>query len=95
MSPKPTSRRRTTDDPFTGSWIYQGISHPGARGLRVRVVAVIRDSGKPDGRVLHSMTELEGGVRADDILEFTPRIAAEGRYSWVTSDASIADLRRE
>ena len=97
MRTQPSNGHRPADDVFNGAWIYQGTAHAWARGknLRVRIVAVIRDSDTPNARMLHSMAELDGGVRADDVVEFAPWIDAEGRFSWATSDARIADLRRE
>ena len=70
--------------------IYIGTTHPWARGLRIEVINVLRD-----GQVLNDDAEI-GDLRATDDIAFAPQIVeTDGtrRFSWVTSDATLADLR--
>ena len=69
---------------------YTGATHPWARGLRIEIVNVLRD-----GQVLNDDTEI-GELRATDDICFAPEIVEKDgarRFSWVTSDATLADLR--
>ncbi|GMV27615.1 MAG: hypothetical protein AMXMBFR58_36460 [Phycisphaerae bacterium] len=78
--------------------IYTGTEHPYLTGLRVRIVAVMKDAARPDhdpdAAYIRDDEDLGhvGGVTADDRVEVQPWLEAEGRYSWVTSDAKAMDL---
>ena len=77
---------------------YNGAEHPYLTGLRVRIVAVMKGAARPDHDpnvpYVHDDENLarEGGVTADDRVEVQPWLEAEGRYSFVTSDARAIDL---
>lgn len=78
--------------------IYTGTEHPYLTGLRVRIVAVMKDAARPDHDpdVPYVRDEEDiaraGGVTTDDRVEVQPWLAAEGRCSFVTSDALAIDL---
>jgi hypothetical protein len=69
--------------------IYTGTAHPWAKGLRVQIVAVLRGA-----RVLTDDDEIVR-LEATDLIAFAPEINENGkrRFSWVTSDATPADLK--
>lgn len=77
---------------------YTGTEHPYLTGLRVRIVAVMKGAARPehdpDGPYIRDDEDLDraGGVAADDRVEVQPWLEAEGRYSFVTSDARAIDL---
>ena len=75
---------------------YRGEGHPCLRGHTVRVVSVVkRPGGDPDkGVVCSTNDELRaaGGLEHGDLIEVAPWLPAAGRWSWVTSDATLADL---
>ena len=69
---------------------YIGTAHPWARGLRVEIVNILRGD-----QVLSDDGEI-GNLRADDLIAFAPEIVEKDgtrRFSWATSDATLADLR--
>ena len=70
--------------------IYVGSAHKWAKGLRIEIINVLRD-----GQVLNDDTEI-GALQATDDIAFAPEIVEKDgtrRFSWVTSDATLADLR--
>ena len=71
---------------------YTGTFHRWMNGLRVRVVKVIRDVDA--GPIFDNDADLAraGGLQAGDILEVQPWVKEEGRFSFVTSDASAGEL---
>ena len=76
---------------------YVGEDHPFLRGYVVKVVAAIKQpGGDPDlGVFFHTNEELAaaGGLDPEhDVLEVVPWLPTEGRWSWVSSDVSLADL---
>ena len=79
---------------------YDGDEHPYLRGHNVRIVAVLPRAASPDfdpdrdGRVLRDDDEIAraGGVTADDRVEVQPWLAAERRFSFVSSDPRAIDL---
>jgi hypothetical protein len=68
---------------------YVGSAHKALCGLRVLIRAVHRgdDIFEDDERI--------GALRATDMIEVVPEIIENGkrRFSWVTSDARLADLK--
>lgn len=79
---------------------YDGAEHGYLRGHKVRIVAVVknalRDDYDPDqdGQYIRDEDDLEraGGVTADDRVEVQPWLAAERRFSFVSSDPRAIDL---
>lgn len=69
---------------------YVGTTHPWAKGLRVRVIAIHR--GGDEGWVIDDDARLDGGLLPGDVVEFQPWVREEGRFSWVTGDAAPEDL---
>ena len=70
--------------------IYVGSAHKWAKGLRIEIVNVLRD-----GEVLNDDQDI-GALRPADDICFAPEIVEKDgtrRFSWVTSDATLADLR--
>lgn len=69
---------------------YIGSEHSYLHGCRVRIVAVLN----ADGRFIKDEDALSraGGVTAEDRIEVQPWLAAEERFSFVTSDSHAADL---
>ena len=70
--------------------------HPALAGLKVRIVAVLR-AGDPDDdnayvRDNETLARL-GGLRKNDRVEVQPWIEKQARYSWVTSDPRVCDLK--
>ena len=79
---------------------YHGTEHPYLRGCKVRIVGVMKRAAAPDydperdGSYLRDEDEIAraGGVTADDRVEVQPWIAAEHRWSFVSSDPKATDL---
>lgn len=71
---------------------YTGTAHRWMTGLLVKIVAVHRgedfmvDNDDDLARV--------GGIRPTDMVEVAPWLAKEKRFSWVTSDATPAEIAR-
>lgn len=67
---------------------YIGNTHKWAAGLRIQVVAILRD-----GEALYDDHTI-GEIRATDTIEFAPEIVENGkrRWSWVLSDATITEI---
>jgi hypothetical protein len=80
--------------------IYEGTEHGYMRGYEVRIVAVLKNAARADynpdedGQYLRDESDVEraGGVTADDRVEVQPWIAAEARFSFVSSDPRAIDL---
>jgi hypothetical protein len=80
--------------------IYQGTAHRFMRGLKVRIVAVLKGvdapdrDGEDDYSYLRDDAEVlrNGGLTEHDRVEVQPWIEEERRFSFVTSDARVADL---
>ena len=66
---------------------YDGTEHAYLRGHKVRIVAVLKNALRADEDL-----ERAGGVTADDRVEVQPWLAAEGRFSFVSSDPRAIDL---
>lgn len=79
---------------------YDGTEHAYLRGHKVRIVAVLKNALRADydpdrdGQYIRDEEDLEraGGVTADDRVEVQPWLAAEGRFSFVSSDPRAIDL---
>lgn len=75
---------------------YHGTEHPYLRGLKVRIVAVMKRAAAPDQDDSYLRDEdalaRAGGVTADDRIEVQPWLANEQRWSFVTSDPRALDL---
>jgi hypothetical protein len=79
---------------------YDGTEHGYLRGHKVRIIAVLKNALRADydpdqdGQYIRDEEELEraGGVTADDRVEVQPWLAAEGRFSFVSSDPRAIDL---
>jgi hypothetical protein len=79
---------------------YEGTEHGYLRGLRVRIVAVMKNALRADydpdkdGQYIRDEQDLEraGGVAAGDRVEVQPWLEAEGRFSFVSSDPRGIDL---
>ena len=75
---------------------YNGTEHPYLRGFKVRIVAVMKRAATPDQDDSYLRDEEElarvGGVTANDRVEVQPWLAAERRWSFVTSDPRAVDL---
>ncbi len=79
---------------------YEGTEHSFMRGLKVRVVGVLKGTDTPgrdpdaDYPCLHDEDGVarSGGVTQHDRLEVQPWIEEEGRFSFVTSDTRAVDL---
>lgn len=79
---------------------YDGTEHRYLRGLKVRIVAVLKNALRADydpdqdGQCIRDEEDLEraGGVTADDRVEVQPWLAAERRFSFVLSDSRAIDL---
>ena len=79
---------------------YAGTEHAYLRGHRVRIVAVLKNALRADydpdqdGQYIRDDEDLEraGGVTADDRVEVQPWLAAERRFSFVSSDPRAIDL---
>ena len=70
--------------------VYVGTTHPWAKDLRIEIVNILRGD-----QVLSDDSEI-GNLRADDLIAFAPEIVEKDgtrRFSWATSDATLADLR--
>jgi hypothetical protein len=79
---------------------YHGDEHPYLRGLKVRIVAVMKRAATPDydpdrdGSYLRDGDAIAraGGVTAEDRIEVQPWLEGERRWSFVTSDPRALDL---
>ena len=79
---------------------YDGTEHRYLRGIKVRIVAVLKNALRADydsdrdGQYIRDEEDLEraGGVTADDRVEVQPWLAAERRFSFVSSDPRAIDL---
>ena len=79
---------------------YDGTEHGYLRGHKVRIVAVLKNALRADydpdqdGQYIREEEDLEraGGVTADDRVEVQPWLAAERRFSFVSSDPRAIDL---
>ena len=79
---------------------YHGTEHLYLRGLKVRIVAVMKRAAAPDydpdrdGSYLRDEEDIAraGGVTADDRVEVQPWLADEKRWSFVCSDPRALDL---
>ena len=79
---------------------YHGTEHPYLRGLKVRIVGVMKRAAAPDydpdrdGAYLRDEEEIAraGGVTADDRVEVQPWLKEERRWSFVCSDPLATDL---
>ena len=79
---------------------YDGPEHAYLRGHKVRIVAVLKNAVRADydpdqdGQCIRDEEDLvrAGGVTADDRVEVQPWLAAEGRFSFVSSDPRAIDL---
>lgn len=79
---------------------YDGTEHAYLRGHKVRIVAVLKNALRADydpdrdGQYIRDEEDLEraGGVTADDRVEVQPWLAAEGLFSFVSSDPRAIDL---
>jgi hypothetical protein len=79
---------------------YHGDEHPYLRGLKVRIVAVMKGAAAPDHDPDRDDSYLRdedaiaraGGVTADDRVEVQPWLADEQRWSFVCSDPRALDL---
>ena len=79
---------------------YDGTEHAYLRGHKVRIVAVLKNALRADydpdrdGEYIRDEEDLEraGGVTADDRVEVQSWLAAEGRFSFVSSDPRAIDL---
>ena len=79
---------------------YRGSEHPYLKGYKVRIVAVMKRAAAPDydpdrdGSCLRDEDAIAraGGVTADDRIEVQPWLAAEQRWSFVSSDPRAIDL---
>ena len=79
---------------------YDGTEHGYLRGHEVRIVAVLKNALRADydpdqeGHYIRDEEDLEraGGVTADDRVEVQPWLAAEGCFSFVSSDPRAIDL---
>ena len=70
--------------------VYVGTTHPWAKDLRIEIVNILRGD-----QVLSDDGEI-GNLRADDLIAFAPEIVEKDgtrRFSWATSDATLAELR--
>lgn len=67
---------------------YVGTAHTWAKGMRIKILSVLRD-----GEILYSDREVNR-LRPTDQIEFAPEIIENGmrRFSWASSDATLADL---
>jgi len=75
---------------------YLGSEHPYLTGHRVKITAVHHGAlvSPDDSEILHTDEDISaaGGLDTDsDILEVAP-VHADGRVSWVTSDAQAGSL---
>jgi hypothetical protein len=80
---------------------YTGTEHRFLSGLKVRIIAVLKNAARADIDVdgtdydhIDDDDELvrAGGVTADDRIEVQPWLEEEGRFSFVTSDPRAIDL---
>lgn len=79
---------------------YDGTEHAYLRGHKVRIVAVLKNALRADydpdqdGQYIRDEQDLAraGGVTADDRVEVQPWLAAERRFSFVSSDPRAIDL---
>ena len=79
---------------------YHGDEHPYLRGLKVRIVAVMKRAAAPDydpdrdGSYLRDEDAIAraGGVTAEDRVEVQPWLEGEQRWSFVCSDPRALDL---
>ena len=79
---------------------YHGTEHPYLKGYKVRIVAVMKRAAAPDydpdrdDCYLRDEDDLAraGAVTADDRIEVQPWLAAEQRWSFVSSDPRALDL---
>jgi hypothetical protein len=79
---------------------YDGTEHAYLRGHEVRIVAVLKNALRADydpdreGQYIRDEEDLEraGGVTADERVEVQPWLAAERRFSFVSSDPRAIDL---
>lgn len=79
---------------------YDGTEHAYLRGHKVRIIAVLKNALRADydpdrdGQYIRDEEDLEraGGVTADDRVEVQPWLAAERRFSFVSSDPRAIDL---
>ena len=79
---------------------YHGDEHPYLRGLKVRIVAVMKGAAAPDHDPDRDDSYLRdedaiaraGGVTAEDRVEVQPWLEGEQRWSFVCSDPKATDL---
>lgn len=79
---------------------YDGTEHAYLRGHKVRIVAVLKNAVRADydpdrdGQYIRDEDDLvrAGGVTAEDRVEVQPWLAAERRFSFVSSDPRAIDL---
>jgi hypothetical protein len=79
---------------------YHGDEHPYLRGLKVRIVAVMKGAAAPDHDPDRDDCYLRdedaiaraGGVTAEDRVEVQPWLEGEQRWSFVCSDPRALDL---
>lgn len=79
---------------------YDGTEHSYLRGLKVRIVAVLKGTAAPnrdpdaDYPCLRDEQDVlrSGGLTEHDRVEVQPWIEEEGRFSFVASDARAVDL---
>ncbi|MGA7742369.1 MAG: hypothetical protein WBV96_14740 [Polyangia bacterium] len=79
---------------------YHGDEHPYLRGLKVRIVAVMKRAAAPDhdpdrdGSYLRDEDAIAraGGVTAEDRVEVQPWLEGEQRWNFVCSDPRALDL---
>ena len=85
---KRTNTKTTTPKIIGREGTYVGTAHKWATGLRIQVVAILRD-----GEALYDDRAI-GEIRATDTIEFAPEIVENGtrRWSWVLSDATINEV---
>lgn len=78
----------------------EGSEHGYLRGHKVRIIAVVKNALRADydpdqdGQYLTDEQDVicAGGVTADDRVEVQPWLAAERRFSFVSSDSRAIDL---
>ena len=79
---------------------YHGTEHPYLRGLKIRIVAVMKRASAPDHSPDREDSYLRdedavaraGGVTAEDRIEVQPWLEGERRWSFVTSNPRALDL---
>jgi hypothetical protein len=79
---------------------YTGTEHSYLRGIKVRIVGVMKRAASPDydpdrdGAYLRDDEDIvsAGGVTADDRIEIQPWLENVQRWSFVSSDPKAVDL---